>query len=197
MKIMRAVTVLAACAAVGLSGGAALGHWQNRTITYGNMDAAPYWGLQHYQDCAPMAAAAIIGAETHRTLNEATITSIALEFGYTNDGGTPMQAIPQLFAEYGLTATVEAGLNVEQLEDILRHGHRIMLVLNGHTLWTAAGVADAGTDVTTANHAVVLDEIKGDTVHITDSGTMPDEQVTVPELVSAWAPEGAWVVVVA
>lgn len=180
-----AYTALAAVAC--FTGGATYAANQSPSVpTYGSLSAQPFVFQQVAEDCVEASASIIATVMGTPTTEQQAI--VAAGDAYSATGGTQWAGVVPMFARLGFTANLEQGITVQQLEDALKEGHGVQLMVNANSLWAlTGGGSDGSTDMTDPNHAVVLDQIKGDTVSITDTGTNRNETITVVQLENVWA----------
>jgi hypothetical protein len=154
--------------------------------------AAPYWRLQHYNDCAEMAAADVVGQITGLEPTEEQITDVAKStpshYGpgpiWNPPGGTDTRNLPVLLAHYGIQSDV-VQTSSSALEQDLAQRRKVIVGLNGETIWNAPHNRNDG------DHFVVVigfDTTAG-VVHLNDSATPDgrDEQVSIATFEQAWA----------
>jgi hypothetical protein len=190
-------TVLGAGAAATVVGFAGTAHAAPADGMYGDPGAAaPYWRPQHDNDCAEMAAADVIGEITGQEPAEEQITALAksIPSGYgpgpiwNPPGGTDYRNLPALLAHYGIQSRV-VHTGTSALEQDLAQGRKVIVVLNGETIWNTPGRRDW------ADHFVVVTGIDttAGVVHLNDSGTPQgrDEQVSIATFEQAWATNGS------
>ena len=179
--------------------------------------AAQWWRHQHYDDCALMASADVVGQMTGTEPTEEAIIKMAQSTPsvahrgpiYTkpanttnpNSGkGTNPADIPVLLAKYHIRAVIidktTAAKNgiapgIEGIEQELGAGHKVIVGVNAELIWhEPVENKDEGGNPE-ADHAVVVtgvDTAKG-VVHLNDSGTPDgrDEQVPLALFLTAWA----------
>lgn len=146
----------------------------------GNTDAAKYWAYQQHEDCIEQSARVVIDQVTGKTVSATAIDTYAATLKtptgapfYQPTVGSAGAYAAALYAHYGVTATVGSYGTDSQLEFALNAGDHVVALVNGQTLWTAAGYKlKAPVDFTSLNHAVVVDEINivDQTVTLTDTG---------------------------
>jgi hypothetical protein len=179
---------------------------------YGDPEAAAkYWQLQHYDDCALMSVAEVVGQITGRLPSEAQIIKLAEKTpGKSHPGsiymrpsdssdpnsgfGTTSTDVVVLLEKYHVHG-VETGADhqdetgvatgLEALEKYLAEGHTVIVGVNGEIIW------DSGDGQRTkADHAVVVTgvDVTRGIVHLNDSGTKngKDEQVSIATFMKSW-----------
>lgn len=235
-RIAAAVRAAIAAAVIGIAGTAGIGgvavslagpavagpapaapaqQVENATMYGDPIAAAEYWRAQHYDDCALMAVADIVGQLTGHLPTEQEIIDVAESTpsethpgsiyikpdspGDATDGmGTSPEDEVVLLAHYGVTGVstdtesahesgVETGM--EALEKYLSDGHKIIAGVNAETIWDSADGQRSEPD-----HALVVTGIdtRNGIVHLNDSGTRDgrDEQVPIATFVKAWKTGG-------
>jgi hypothetical protein len=188
----------------------------NTGTMYGDpTEAAKYWHVQHYDDCALMSVADVVGQLTGDTPTEEEIIKLAettpskthpgsiyIKPDNPSDATTGMGTSPQdevvLLAQYGITGVItdtatadETGVQtgLEALEQYLAEGRKIIAGVNAETIWDSPEGRRRKAD-----HALVvtgIDTVNG-IVHLNDSGTSHgrDEQVSIATFMKAWQPDG-------
>jgi hypothetical protein len=188
---------------------------ENATMYGDPIAAARYWRAQHYDDCALMAVADIVGQLTGHLPTEQEIIEVAektpskthpgsiyIKPDSPSDATDGMGTSPEdelvLLAHYGITGVstdtesadesgVETGM--EALKKYLADGHKIIAGVNAETIWDSADGQRAKPD-----HALVVTGVdtKNGIVHLNDSGTPDgrDEQVSIATFVKAWKTGG-------
>jgi Peptidase_C39 like family len=182
--------------------------------------AATFWQRQSLDDCALMAAADVIGELTGHEPTEQDIIAVAQRLPsqshtgpiYTlpadvNDPdhtgrGTDPNDLPVLLARYGITsvtteaddASVTAPTAMEQLEQYLARGRKVIVGVNAELIWGDPIETKDREGDPVADHALVLtgvDTANGK-VHLNDSGIDGgrDETVSLDLFVKAWATSG-------
>lgn len=171
------------------------------------------WGRQHYDDCALMAVAAIVGELTGTKPTEDDVIALASSTPNSQGCGPvyslPAEAssigtaarkdrlpiikdLPLLLAHFGVHSVhtdaaiaANGGLptGMSALRDHLASGRKVIASVNGETIWDQPG------DRTVHDHDVVVtavDEAAG-IVHLNDSATPhPDSQVSLEMFEAAW-----------
>ncbi len=182
-----------------------------------NNSPSQNWGRQHYDDCALMAVADVVGELTGNKPSEQEIIALATSTRNSQDSG-PIYTLrpnkpdagagtglrrdqlpvigdlPILLAHYGvdsihindsISASGGAPTGMRALEAALSAGKKVIVSLNGETIWDQAG------DRTVHDHAVVvtgLDTGAG-IVHLNDSAMSspgPNSQVSIAVFETAW-----------
>jgi hypothetical protein len=196
----------ALAAAVGLSGTA------NAEMFGDPETAAEYWQHQHYDDCALMAVADVVGQINHVLVSERQIIDVAkntpsevhpgsiyikpADVDDPNSGnGTDARDVVVLLDHFGVHGVITdediaaqpGGLptGLAPLMAYLDSGQKVIARVNAETIWNLEG------DRTQSDHAVVvtgIDSTKG-VVHLNDSGVEDgqDEQVSIATFAAAWA----------
>ena len=163
---------------------------------YGNpAEAAPYWRYQHQEDCGLMAVADVVGQLTgHEPLQigielRGLFTPSTVHQGdiYDFDGVSPQDMIT-LLSNYGVAADMTVDNTMDDLEQYLAGGHKVIAGVNAETIWNyPAGQGQR----TQADHAVVVTGVDtaNNVVHLNDSGTPNgrDEQIPMDTFTQAWA----------
>jgi Peptidase_C39 like family len=180
---------------------------------YGDPDAAAqYWQPQHYDNCALMAVADVVGELSGQPVSEREIINVAkntpsqahpgsiyikpADVSDPNSGqGTDSRDVVVLLDQFGITAVITNEELADQPDSIptgldalagyLEDGHKVIVGVNAETIWGTAG------DRTHSDHAVVvtgIDTTEG-VVHLNDSGIEggQDEQVSIETFAAAWA----------
>lgn len=177
--------------------------------------AAAYWREQHYDDCALMSVADVVGQLTGHLPTEAEIIELAENTpskthpgsiyiqpdspsDATNGMGTSPEDELVLLAHYGITGVItdvetadETGVEtgMEALKEYLADGRKIIAGVNAETIWDSEDGQRA-----TSDHALVVTGVdtKNRIVHLNDSGTPDgrDEQVTIATFMKAWKTGG-------
>jgi hypothetical protein len=176
--------------------------------------ASQFWGRQHGDDCTLMAVADVVGELTGTKPTESDILALAAGLPNVRHSGPIYTAakagatkasrrnqlpglpdLPVLLAHYGLqtvatddTVAARGGppTGMPGLEAALRAGKKVIVSLNGETIWGQAG------DHTLYDHAVVVtgtDSAAG-IVHLNDSAIPslgPDSQISATLFEAAWA----------
>ena len=174
--------------------------------------ASQYWGRQHYDDCALMAVADVVGELTGNKPPEDEVIALAISTANGRNSGTiytlPADAgdggvsrrdqlpvirdLPVLLAHYGVASVytndsvaAEGGFptGITGLEAALGAGKKVIASLNGETIWDIPG------DRTIHDHDVVVTGVDTGTgtVHLNDSAAEgPNSQVSVETFESAW-----------
>jgi hypothetical protein len=154
--------------------------------------AASYWRYQHHQDCGLMAVADVVGQLTGHEPSQLGIqmrgifTPSESHRGgvYLFDGTSPQDMV-MLLQHYGVQSDMTSGNNLQNIEDDLRGGHKVIAALNAETIWNVSG------DRTKPDHAVVVTGVDttADVVHLNDSGTPDgrDEHIPLDTFTRAWA----------
>lgn len=196
-----------------LAGAAALGLATPAGASSGTMygdptAAAKYWVHQHYDDCAIMSSADVVGQITGKLPSERSIIKVAQNTPSSthpgsiylkpadkhdpNSGmGTDPDDLPTLLAHYGVHATNTQATGMEALEQSLGSGHAIIVGLNAEMIWNQPVESKGKDGQPAADHAVVVtgvDTANG-VVHLNDSGSPKgkDEQIPMAVFVKAWA----------
>ncbi|MFZ0832251.1 MAG: hypothetical protein WAM92_04045, partial [Mycobacterium sp.] len=179
------------------------------TGVYGDpVAAAEYWQRQHLSDdCVLMAVADVVGQLTGDLPSELEMLEVAagtpsnshrgpvyLPDENDNRWGTDYSDAAVLLAEYGITATmtstaiedqtgVETG--TDALVDYLAEGQKVIVGLNGPTIW-----GDTSGDRSKPAHAVVVTAVDTvhDVVHLNDPYPADGRDLEVPlaTFVKAW-----------
>jgi hypothetical protein len=230
-RIAAAVRTAIAAALIGIAGTPGIGgvavslagpavaapapQVENATMYGDPIAAAKYWRAQHYDDCALMAVADIVGQLTGHLPTEQEIIEVAektpskthpgsiyIKPDSPSDATDGMGTSPEdelvLLAHYGIAGVstdtesadesgVETGM--EALKKYLADGHKIIAGVNAETIWDGADGQRAKPD-----HALVVTGVdtKNGIVHLNDSGTPDgrDEQVSIATFVKAWKTGG-------
>ncbi|MCX6484684.1 MAG: hypothetical protein NT146_15790 [Mycobacterium sp.] len=156
--------------------------WAESDGLSGDPDAAAqYWGRQHYDDCALMAVADVVGEVTGTKPSEDEI--IALAGSIPNGRGSgPIYIVASDPAAASGTIPRKNQLGLALL---LADGKKVIASINGETIWDQAG------DRTVHDHDVVVTGIDTGSgiVHLNDSAIPspgPDSQVSIATFESAW-----------
>jgi len=168
------------------------------TGVYGNPEAAAeYWQRQHLSDdCVLMTVADVVGQITGDLPSEREILEVAAETPSSshsgpvylpddNRWGTDYADAEVLLAEYGITATMtstaierQSGVETgtDALIDHLAEGERVIVGLNGPTVWGTPG------DGSKPAHAVVVTGVDTvhDIVHLNDPYPADGRDLEVP-----------------
>jgi hypothetical protein len=169
--------------------------------------AAKYWRYQQYwDDCILMASADVVGEVTGAEPSEEDIIDRAQSTPssqgaypiYTrpanpkdpNSGqGTWFRDIPTLLATYNVGAVIKRG-SVEELEQQLGAGHKVIASVNGEIIWHKPVEDKDKNGNPTHNHAVVVTGVDtgNEVVHLNDSGsrTGRDSQIPLALFIQAW-----------
>ncbi|MGK2879523.1 MAG: C39 family peptidase [Mycobacterium sp.] len=156
---------------------------------YGESEAQ-YWQYQEVNGlCGPTSAAIILseqlGAEVPFTDVAQTAVDLGIIAEYDNGefSGTFAHGMVDVFAEYGVEATVEYG-DLPTLEGFLEEGRDVMVAVDAFEIW-------GGDDSVTSNHYLVVTEIdeQNGIVTLNDPGTPDGAAMEVPleTFVDAWA----------
>ena len=177
--------------------------------------AAKYWREQHYDDCALMSVADVVGRLTGHLPTEEEIIELAENTpskthpgsiyikpdspsDATNGMGTSPEDEVVLLAHYGITGEItdiemadETGVEtrMEALKEYLADGHKVIAGVNAETIWDSEDGQRS-----TPDHALVVTGVdtKNRIVHLNDSGTPDgrDEQVPIATFMKAWKTGG-------
>lgn len=210
MKKTTATVVIACAALLGTASGA---HAEAGDDMSGDPGAAAqYWGHQHYDDCALMSVADVVGELTGTKPPEDEVVALATSTAngkntgtiYTlpsdaGDGSVPrrdqlpvIRDLPILLSHYGVESVytndaiaADGGLatGMNGLQAVLGEGKKVIASLNGETIWNKPG------DRSIHDHDVVVTGLDKSTgmVHLNDSAAAgPDTQVSVETFESAW-----------
>ena len=179
--------------------------------------ASQYWGRQHYDYCALMAVAEVVGELTGHKPSEEEVIALATSTPNSRDsgpiytlpasnpdagGGTVIRRdqlpvigdLPILLAHYGVDSvhtndSIAAGggppTGMLALEAALSAGKKVIVSLNGETIWDQAG------DRTVHDHDVVVTAVDSGAgiVHLNDSAIPspgPDSQFSFATFDNAW-----------
>ena len=185
--------------------------------TYGNPSAsAQYWAKQHYDDCALMAAADVVGQLTGTEPAEEDIIAKAestpslahsgsiyikpVDPENANSGfGTSSSDLPTLLRQYNVDSVIsdkshasKTGIKagIEGIEQALSAHQAVIVSLNGELIWHEPVKAKDSHGNTVSDHAVVvtgIDPVKR-IVHLNDSGTPDgrDEKVSLDLFLKSW-----------
>lgn len=177
---------------------------------YGDPDAAaPYWRRQHFDDCALMSVADVIGQLTGHEPSEQEIVAVAQHLpskahsgpiytlptdpknpNKTGQGVDPHDT-PVLLAHYGITGLFtnddvagESGVTtgLTALEHYLGSGHKVIASVNAELIWGDPVESTDSNGNPKSDHALVvigIDTINGK-VHLNDSGISTGKDETVP-----------------
>jgi hypothetical protein len=220
MKTITIATVAKSAVLAVVSGAVALGVAAPANATsvtmYGDpVAAARYWQPQQYDDCVLMASADVIGQLTGDLPSEEAIiakahaTPSVAHAGpiYTkptgnedpNSGGTNMEDVPKLLAQYKVSAVLidndDASARgrttgMAGLQQALGAGHKVIVSVNGEMIWHQPVEEKDKNGNPVSDHAVVVTGV--DTanriVHLNDSGTDEgrDEQIPMELFARAW-----------
>jgi hypothetical protein len=183
---------------------------------YGDPEAAAkYWQLQHYDDCALMSVAEVVGQITGDLPSEAQMIKLGektpsethpgsiymrpADSSNPNSGqGTSPTDIVVLLEKldvHGVQTDAdhqdETGVatGLEALEKYLAQGHAVIVGVNAETIWDSEDGQRTKPD-----HALVVTGVdtKKGIVHLNDSGTKngKDEQVSIATFMKAWQTSG-------
>lgn len=167
--------------------------------------AAPFWGMQRYDDCTLMAVADVVGQITGTKPSEddmiaraATIpnsTGTGPLWSMPSDPPPPPRVrkmqlpmiteLPALLNQFNIPSVVISNAGMLPLEDALRAGKKVIASVNGETIWNQDG------NRSVHNHVVVVtgvDPALG-VVHLNDSAIVspgPDSRVSLAAFVDAW-----------
>lgn len=226
IPIAAAVRTVIAAALIGVAGAAGVGlagpavaapaPQVDNAPMYGDpIAAAKYWRAQHYDDCALMAVADIVGQLTGHLPTEQEIIELAentpskthpgsiyIKPANPSDATDGMGTTPEdelvLLAHYGITGAItdtesahDSGVDtgMEALKKYLADGHKIIAGVNAETIWDSSDGQRTEPD-----HALVITGVdtKNGIVHLNDSGTLDgrDEQVSIATFTAAWKTGG-------
>ena len=214
-KIIKTATFAVAAAALSL--GLATGTAQAAGGTmYGDPTAAAkWWSHQHYDDCAIMASADVVGEMTgkkpseHAIIKKAQETPSVVHSGSiyikpvkgdaTTGNGTMLPDLPELLRQYGIKAVYSSKdyaakthvpTGIEGLEQLLSTNHKLIVALNAEMIWHQPIENKDRNGNPRADHAVVVTGIDttNNVVHLNDSGTPTgkDEQIPLALFMQAW-----------
>jgi hypothetical protein len=216
--VSLAATAAVAGAAVTLAGPAAatpVKQLDTGTMYGDPTAAAKFWRVQHYDDCALMSVADVVGQLTGHMPTEQEIIELAQNTpskthpgsiyikpenpsDATDGMGTSPEDEVVLLAHYGLTGVItdsatadKTGMatGLEALKAYLADGRKIIAGVNAETIWNSADGQRKRAD-----HALVVTGIdaKNGIVHLNDSGTPDgrDEQVSIATFMKAWKTDG-------
>jgi hypothetical protein len=165
---------------------------------YGNpAAAAPYWRVQHSNDCAEMSVADVVGQITRHEPTEQQILSLAENTPstahpgpiYMGSNGANVKDIPVLLSHNGIHTASNGNSNLQSLEQALGGGQKVMVAVNAQTLTNKPG------NHTVPNHEVVVIGIdtKRGVVHINNSWPGGrDYRVSIATFGAAWATSHNW-----
>jgi hypothetical protein len=177
---------------------------------YGDPDAAaPYWRRQHFDDCALMSVADVIGQLTGHEPSEQEIIAAAHQLpsrshsgpiytlpadpkdpNKTGQGVDPHD-VPVLLAHYGISGVLtnddlagESGVatGLTALEHYLGSGHKVIASVNAELIWGEPVETKDSNDKPKSDHALIVigvDTNNGE-VHLNDSGISTGRDETVP-----------------
>jgi hypothetical protein len=212
MKTITIAAIAKTAALAVVAGGVALGLADPANATSGTMyddpaAAAKYWRYQQYwTDCALVSSADVIGEVTGAEPSEEDIIDRAQSTPssqgpgpiYTrppdpndpNSGdGMWFRDIPTLLAQYNVGAVVSRG-SVEELEQQLGAGHKVLASVNGELIWHSPVEEKDKHGNATHDHTVVVTGVdtSNNVVHLNDSGSSEgrDEQIPMALFVQAW-----------
>jgi hypothetical protein len=212
MRTFKIATIVKTAAAAMVAAGVVLGLAGPAQATSGTMygdpvAAAKYWRYQqYYDDCVIVSTADVVGEVTGVEPSEEDIIDMAQSTPssqgpgpiYTrpadpkdrNSGeGTWFRDIPTLLARYNVGAVIRNG-NMEELEQALGAGHKVVVSVNGELIW-GKPVEDRDKNGNPMhNHTVVVTGVDtaNEVVHLNDSGRRhgADEQVPLGVFLQAW-----------
>ncbi|MBV9515538.1 MAG: C39 family peptidase [Mycobacteriaceae bacterium] len=225
LRATAAATVIGVAATAGVAGAAvslagpataAPAPEVDTGMVYGDpAAAAKFWREQHYDDCALMSVADVVGQLTGHMPTEQEIIDVAektpskthpgsvyIKPDNPSDATDGMGTSPEdevvLLAHYGITGVItdsdtagQSGVatGLEALEKYLAAGRRVIAGVNAETIWNSSD-----GQRTEADHALVVTGVdtKRGIVHLNDSGTPDgrDEQVSIATFMQAWKPDG-------
>jgi hypothetical protein len=177
--------------------------------------AAQTWQLQQYDDCVLMASADVVGQLTGELPSEEAIiaqahsTRSVVHPGpiYTkptgnedpNSGGTSMEDVPTLLAQYKVSAVLidnddasAKGMTAGMagLQRALGSSRKVIVSVNGDLIWQQPVEEKDKNGNPVSDHAVVVTGVDtaNRVVHLNDSGTSDgrDEQIPMELFVRAW-----------
>jgi hypothetical protein len=220
-----AKTVTLATVAAALSLGLATGAAEAAGPTmYGDpAAAAQWWSHQHYDDCAIMSSADVVGEVTGKKPSENAIIKKAqstpstthpgsiyikpTKGDATSGMGTRMSDLPELLKQYGVSAVISdkdvaakthVPAGIEGLEQLLGSGHKLIVALNAEMIWHQPIENKDDNGNPRSDHAVVVTGIDtaNNIVHLNDSGNPKgrDEQVPLALFMQAWETSNEMVV---
>jgi hypothetical protein len=212
MKTTTIAAIAKTAALAVVAGGVALGLAGPANATSGTMygdpaAAAKYWRYQQYwTDCALVSSADVIGEVTGAEPSEEDIIDRA-QSTPSSQGPGPIYArppdpndpnsgdgmwfrdIPTLLAQYNVGAVVSRG-SVEELEQQLGAGHKVLASVNGELIWHWPVAEKDKHGNATHDHTVVVTGVdtSNNVVHLNDSGSSEgrDEQIPMALFVQAW-----------
>jgi hypothetical protein len=170
-----------------------------------------YWHHQTFDNtCAVVAQESVLESLTGQHFSETSLRDEALARGwYTESGGTPVDDVGALLALHGIPVQQESGATLQDIENQLAAGHKVIVGVNGEDIWNDAHPdggslpvgAYPGIPGQVADHAVEV--IGVDTsdpaqpkVILNDSGTPDGRGLEVPADVfqEAWSASGDFMV---
>jgi Peptidase_C39 like family len=203
-----ALAAVAAGVALGLAGPA---HATSGAMFGDPAGAAQYWRYQqYYDDCVIVASADVIGEVTgqeppeEEIIDRAQATPSSQGPGpvYTrppdpkdpNSGeGTWFRDIPTLLAQYNVGAVIR-NANIEDLEQQLGAGHKVIASVNGELIWHKPVEERDKNGNPRHDHSVVVTGVDTgtDVVHLNDSGSRKgrDMQIPMALFIQAWDASG-------
>ncbi len=199
--------------AAALTGGSGLAHAEPEGTAGDPTAAAQYWGRQHYDDCALMAVADVVGEVTGSKPSEEDVIALATSTPSSKDGAPPIYVLPpdppvspavrkdqlpvirdlpillnhygvgSVFTDDSIAANGGPPTGIPALAAVLGEGKKVIVSLNGETIWDIPG------DRTVHDHDVVVTgiDIGSGVVHLNDSAhPTPDSQVSTETFDAAW-----------
>lgn len=191
VAIANTMVLLSVC--TGLTG---IAHADPNGQMYGNPQAAaPYWRYQIGEDCGLMAVADVVGQVTGKEPSQVGIelrgvfTRSEVHHGgvYRFDGTSPQDMV-LLLNKYGVQSQLTTGNTLQQMEQDLAGGRKVIAAINAETIWNYRPGQGQRTE---ADHAVVVTGVdtRNNIVHLNDSGTPSgrNEQIPLATFTQAWA----------
>ena len=170
-----------------------------------------YWHHQAFENtCAVVAQESVLESLTGQHFSETSLRDEALAHGwYTASGGTPVNDVGALLAAHGIPVQQESDATLQDIENQLAAGHKVIVGVNGEDIWNdvhpdggALPVgAYPGIPGQTADHAVEVigvdtSDLARPMVILNDSGTPDGRGLEVPADVfqEAWSASGDFMV---
>lgn len=162
---------------------------------YGVGDHGGTYEAQHTPfTCAVVSQEMILHDFGITDVNEASLMGEAMQHGWLNANGTPMEEVGNLLELHGIQC--HQGHGIDGMLQELAAGHKVIAAVDSDTLWHDSPMASMFKDVTqgdTPNHALVIQGVKSDghggwSVVVNDPGDPhgAGKEYPMDQFVAAW-----------
>lgn len=115
------------------------GYASNTSVIAGNPEEdMDDWHMQRHQDtCAVVTQEFILDELTGHNFTEEELMRVAMANGwYTPGGGTTLENVGKLLENYGIDVERTTGNSMEDLENKLSHGEKIIVAVDSSEIWS-------------------------------------------------------------